>query len=277
MLAEDSRNRTARAVDTTNFLAREVQRLESELGAVKARVAELKRTPRVPTAASDQLAAQLTVLKSDLVQKASLYSEVHPEVRALRRKIAGLEQAISRLPHPNPGENSLDEFERQASSIDKNLEEANRKLTAARLGESLERDQRSERLQIIEQPALPQSPIRPKRLKWLGIAFALAGIAGVGSAFAAETFDRSIRTSQQLAGIFDSHLIVSIPYLTTPAEGLRRKMKFVLFIGAAAIIGISGWNAADYLGMPLDGSQFMNREWTQLLRSWVDTLTRLSK
>ena len=57
---------------------------------------------------------------------------------------------------------------------DKNLEEANRKLMAARLGESLERDQQSERLQVIEQPPLPQKPIKPNRLKLFVLAFFLA-------------------------------------------------------------------------------------------------------
>ena len=44
------------------------------------------------------------------------------------------------------------------------LEDANRKLAAARLGENLERNQQSERLQVIEQRGfVPQRPIRTDR------------------------------------------------------------------------------------------------------------------
>src|SRR2546422_9261465 len=45
-LNEDARNRTSRAMETTKFLAREVQRLEGELGLTEAKIAEVKRQQR---------------------------------------------------------------------------------------------------------------------------------------------------------------------------------------------------------------------------------------
>jgi len=274
IIGDDMRTRTQRAMETTNFLAREVKRLEAELGATNGRIAELKRRPRPSTAASDQLASQLTGLKSELVQKASLYSDAHPEIRALRRKIAGLEQAIGRLPQPSPGESGVEELEKQGASIEKNLEDASRKLTAARLGESLERSQQSERLQVIEQPGLPQKPSRPKRMKWLAIALAMAGIAGLGVVLAVEATDRSIRSAQQLAGVVSGHLIVPIPYLTTTAEKFRRYAW--ILCTPIALVGVA-WIAAYYLGVSLDLSTLMDQEWVEMLRSWTDTLTGLSK
>src|SRR5260370_9695984 len=58
---------------------------------------------------------------------------------------------------------SLDELETQQENIQKNLEAASTKLAAARLGETLEKDQQSEKLEVIEQPTAPQEPIRPNR------------------------------------------------------------------------------------------------------------------
>ena len=42
ILNEDARNRTSRAQETTNFLAREVKKLEGELGAIEAQIAEFR-------------------------------------------------------------------------------------------------------------------------------------------------------------------------------------------------------------------------------------------
>src|SRR5262249_26826783 len=46
LLDEDARNRTNRAMETTKFLAREAQRLESDLGSIDAKILELKRQLR---------------------------------------------------------------------------------------------------------------------------------------------------------------------------------------------------------------------------------------
>jgi hypothetical protein len=131
----------------------------------------------------------------------------------------------------------------------------------------MERGQQGERLQVIEQPSLPQKPIRPQRLKWFAVAFGLAAMFGAGSVAAAEMLDGSIRGSRELAGIIDRHLIVTIPYLSTPGEE-RRKKRYVilvctgLFAALAAAITI-----AVIIGISVDFSWFD--------RSWLDALTRL--
>src|SRR5207253_7948139 len=97
ILAADARTRISRATETTKFLAREVARLDGELAATDAKIVEARRRP-LRAAKSDELGTQLTALKADLLQKSSLYSNAHPEVRALKRKIAALEEAITKKP-----------------------------------------------------------------------------------------------------------------------------------------------------------------------------------
>jgi len=278
ILSEDARTRTNRAADTTRFLAREVKRLEGELATIDARLGDLRRRPR-PLGASDELNTQLAKLKAELIQKSSQYSNSHPEVRGLKRKITGLEQAIAKTPQTpqttqdiEPG---LEELEKQRESAGKNLEEANRKLMAARLGESLERDQQSERLQVIEQPTLPQKPIRPNRLKLFALAFFLAGAAGMGAVFAAESLDQTIRSTRQLAGLIDRHLIVAIPYITTQAELRRRRRKRVLIPLLIILVLAGAVAAAIYFGF--DPATLLDKDWTETVRSWRDRLTRLTK
>src|SRR5262245_14872853 len=162
-LNEDARNRTNRAMETTKFLAREVQRLESDLGSIDAKILELKREQRSNAQRSnaqrsnavlqpdqDQL-PQLAVLKAELAQKSAVYSKAHPEVKRLNAQIQALEKM--KLPPPpvttavkevQVDNDALDALQTQRTSIQTNLESATQKLAAARLGESLERDQFAE-------------------------------------------------------------------------------------------------------------------------------------
>ena len=278
ILNEDARTRVNRASETTKFLDQEVKRLQGVVGATEGQIADIKARPRSPV--QDNLEqgrvqmATLASLKADLAEKSAIYSDAHPAVKALKAKIAGLEKVSSQSPPVGQVvqvENGLEGLQRQLENAEKNLDDANRKLAAARLGESLERNQQSERLQVIEQPALPQKPIKPNRFMLLGLAFALSGMGGVGTVFTAEAFDRSIRGVRELAGVVDSHLIVAIPYIATKAESLQKKQRFIYMLAGLGAVLLAGFAAALYLGLSID----ITSSW--LDGSWIDRLTRLSK
>ena len=281
ILNEDARARTNRATETTQFLAREVKRLQGELDSVNAQISEAKRNAPISEVTGgdptlEKLKSQMTMLtamKADLIQKVSVYSEAHPAVKALKKRIAALEQEVSQAPkvdpvHPQAATN-IDVLEQQQTSIAKNLDDASKKLIAARLGESMERNQQSEPLLVIEQPSLPQQPVKPKRLKLFAISFALAAMAGVGAVFLVEMLDKSIRGSRELVGVVDSHLLVAIPYISTAGEILQKKRKIIWLWALLAVALFAGVAAALYIGIQIDFSWFD--------RPWIDSLTRLTK
>ena len=272
ILSEDASTRTKNAEETTQFLEREVKRLQSEhdsliaqLVAVQQQVPEqsLQRPLDREQPESNEVITQkknLSDLEAALVQKSSIYSDEHPVVKTLKRSIAELKRLIASEPATPPtadaaGAASANDraampppidkaktvdalvLERQELNLEKDLEDANRKLTTARLGESMERGQRGERLQVIEQPSLPQSPIRPQKLKWFAVTFALAGMIATGAVILSETFDDSIRSSRELTKIIDGSLIVTIPYLSDASENHRKRLKLVLL--CLAIVGVA--------------------------------------
>jgi uncharacterized protein involved in exopolysaccharide biosynthesis len=279
ILNEDSRSRTNRAKVTTSFLAKEVERLAGEIESTEARISEIKRRPSDSVAETPQeeksQSAALSALKTELAQKASVYSDAHPSVTALKKRIAAMEKVIkqsAQTPSANQAtlmNNEIEALVRQRQAIEKRLDDANGKLAAARLGESLEIDQQSERLEIIERPTPPQKPIRPNRRKMLGMALLLAAMAGVGTIFAAEAFDKSIRNRHDLLGVVNSHLIVSIPYISTRGEILRSKLTVILGVGVVVMVLLS-----DLAGVVIVGPK-VNFSWFD--GSWLDPLTRLSK
>ena len=264
ILNEDLRDRTSRASDTTKFLAREVQKLQADSDAIDTKIAQIKLA-RIKAAQDkvvakpDQPTTLLGQLKAELVQKSALYSDKHPIVQSLKRQIEAMERELSSsakdvspaAKDDATAEASLEALEAQQETLQKNLDAASTKLAAARIGENLEKNQQSEKLEIIEQPSTPQNPVRPNRLKVAGLAVLLAAAAGVGLAFVAELADKAIRRSSDVFAVIDSHLVVSIPYITTVAESHRRKRRILLMIvvGAAVVVGAM---IAAYLLLPLD-------------------------
>src|SRR5262245_29601257 len=230
ILNEDARNRTNRASETTRCLTREAKKLETDLGALDGQIIEIKR--KMVDAVPDRVLQQLTTLRAELGEKSGLYSNAHPELIRLKRQIAALEEATTRV----GGDNGLEALQSQRAAIQKSLEVANQKLDAARLGESLGRDQFSERLEILEQAVMPTKPVKPNRPKMLAMVLALAMMAGVGSVVAAEVLNGSVRTTRDLYSLADPQLITSVPYIATRTELARQKA--VLRLGLASAVPI---------------------------------------
>jgi uncharacterized protein involved in exopolysaccharide biosynthesis len=278
ILNEDVRARTNRASETTEFLAQEVKRLQGKLDGINAQIADAKNKQLDPSQGKipDQLKMQtneLTAMKADLLQKLSVYSEEHPAIRALRKRIAALQHEITNAPKQDANaatpQIDMDSLEQQQTVVEKDLDDASKKLSAARLGESMERNQQAEHLQVLEQPVTPQKPIKPKRLKLFVLSFGLAAAAGFGVVFLAEMLDTTIRGSHEVAKIIDSHLVVSIPYIPAAGELARRRRKVIMLLSALAVFLVLGLVAALFIGIDVDFSLFD--------RSWIDSLTRLSK
>jgi uncharacterized protein involved in exopolysaccharide biosynthesis len=275
ILSEDARNRTNRAAETTRFLAGESQRLQAELVATEAQITDSKVRPNDKTSEGMDPArlqvVELTRLKEELAQKRSTYSDAHPIVIALKKKIAAMQELVAATPSQAAAQfdSGLVELGRRQLAIATSLQDTNKKLEAARLGEKLERDQQSERLQVIEQPIVPQKPIKPNRSKLLALAVALAIATGAAAVFAAESFDTSIRDSRELLGVASGRLIVSIPYIATRAETFRRKSRLAALAGVVAVLLLAGVAGALFFGPPIDLS------WVN--QYWLSQLTRLSK
>jgi uncharacterized protein involved in exopolysaccharide biosynthesis len=241
MLSEDVRSRTEFAAQTTRFLGQEVTRLENRLASIDAQIITLRKTRLGALGSKFQLDGEkdLAALKAELLVKSATYSNSHPDIQALKRKIAALEKSgvtdtatasigtdgTTGAVRTGSGAPGLDTLETQRDSVKEELNKATQKLSAARLGENLEKGQHSERLEVIEQPTMPYKPVSPNRPKMFAAVVALALMAGGGMMFAAEMLNQAIRTRADLYSLIDRQMIVSIPYIVTRAETKRRKNK----------------------------------------------------
>lgn len=247
ILAEDARTRTSRAAETTQFLTREQKRLEGEIGSVDAQIAELKRKNR--DTVSGKSVEQLAMLKADLQQKAALYAPSHPALRPLQQQIDALEKLTAQSAEFTA---SMDVYDRQHTALQKNLDDIAEKLLIARRGETLERNQQSERLEVIEQPITPTTPVKGNRMKFLVAVIGAAVAAGLGTTVFTEMMDQSVRRTSDLARVIDIDLIVSIPYISTKHEQRRARKRVAGGALTATTLAAVGVAVVHLFWMPLD-------------------------
>ena len=263
-LSEDARNRTNRATETTKFLAQEVDKLQTELNSIDEKLIESRRL----TPVAEGTLPQLTLLKAELAQKSAVYSATHPEVKRLKAQIEALEKApvaVAQAPATNQPlaqapatlggyatNQPLGMLMLQRMSVQQNLETTSQKLAAARRGENLERDQFSERLEVLEQAVPPQRPIKPKRPQLIALAFAAAIMAGFAGIWTVESIDKTVRSSRDLSTVTNGRLMVTIPYLATQAEFQKKKSRIVFVIGIMVAALLVAAIAVHFLLRPLD-------------------------
>jgi uncharacterized protein involved in exopolysaccharide biosynthesis len=252
-LNEDARNRTSRATETTKFLAQEVDKLQSELAAVDEKILASRR--QLPMLEGTP---QLTALKAEFAVKSGVYSESHPEMRRLKAMIESLEKTPGTVSQAQasgmaiPSNQLLDPLLLHRMSIQTNLENTSQKLAAARRGESLERDQFSERLEVLEQAVLPQKPAKPNRPRLIALALCAAIAAGFAGVWTIESIDKTIRNNRDLAAAVNGQLIVSIPYIVTKAELFKKKHRLILALGIIVATLLVTLIGIHFVWRPLD-------------------------
>ena len=267
ILNEDVRLRTSDATETTRFIEQEVKRLEAQLSLIDGQISDLKRRTGISVSADGQsrsaVSSDLDKLRQELLFKSATESDAHPDIKALKQKIAALEK-IAGVSQGSPASAvtpqgsaavtpaGFDTLMTQRKTTEEELNKATQKLSAARLGESLERGQHSERLEVIEQPTPPDKPVSPNRPKLFAFVFAFALMVGGGLVVAAEMLNQSVRRSSDLFSLVDSHLVVAIPYIATHGEGLRKKRTKIATIVVSVAVLVGALIALFYLLPPLD-------------------------
>ncbi len=221
-----------------------MDRLKAENAAIEAKIAQAKEAQLAPS--SSNAPDPIAQLKADYLQKKALYSEKHPIMKALKRQMDAAEKAAAPITVNNMG---LEALQSQQETIQKNLDAASSKLSVAQLGEALERNQQSEKLEVLEQPAVPQEPVKPNRSKIMGLGLLAAFAAGAALVLLLEILDMTIRRSADIYGLIDSQLVVVVPYIATRGEQLRnrRRLQLMAFIAVFALVALS---VVIYLAMP---------------------------
>jgi len=187
----------------------------------------------------------------------------HPEVAALSKEINTLSSEVQKSKdsgnHVKSRESELKKYIRQRDEIQRKINELNRKnqmapitqseyskltleydaaakqyndtmnkLAEAKMAKGVEETKIGERFTIIDEPAVPQKPEKPKqKLKILMAGFFMSIIGGFFSALIMENLDHSIKSMHQLQKITKSPVLAILPYIKSEDEEAEGKFHAV--------------------------------------------------
>ncbi len=244
---ELARQRYSEAHPDVRRLRREIAELESGLGAATGQGGTMDRDEGdallvASNPAYINLAAQVEAARSRL-------KALRAQRRSLRERMADYESRLMRTPE---AEREYQDLTRERENVLRSYQEAQAKLTQARVAQELEEARKGERFSLVEPPLLPEKPVEPNRLAliFLGIVFSAGGALGYG--IVAENLDRTMRGPGMFETVTGRPPLTTIPYLETAAERAARRRRKIVSIVAVVVAFVAMLALLHVYVRPLD-------------------------
>jgi polysaccharide biosynthesis transport protein len=179
-----------------------------------------------------QLAAQLNVVRSEL-------ASIEEQELVLNERLRALQEMLAQAPTV---EREFGRLERATADARALRDELSRKEAIARLGQSLETEQKAERFSLIEPPSLPPAPIKPNRPGIVLLGLMLAVGAGLGMVSSAQALDDTVYSPKDITHMFGEAPLAVIPPIVTRRDRVRMWMRRVaVAVVLVGCLGTAGW------------------------------------
>ncbi len=169
-------------------------------------------------------------LKSELDAANNEIHSLHTRETELRGKLVDYESRITQSP----------QVEREYRGLLRNYENAlakhqeiKAKQMEAQVAQSLESENKSERLTLIEPPLLPVEPDKPNRLALTLLSFILSFVFGFGLVMLLDALDDNVYGRKGVERLLGEAPLAVIPYIEASTEKSTRYVKYVIAIGIA--------------------------------------------
>lgn len=152
----------------------------------------------------------------------------------LLTQLKALQDTIDRTP---ANQVALDALNRDYTNLQQQYNGAVSRQSQAAAGEKIATLSKGEKISVLDSAAIPDSPIKPKRVL-ICIGGVVAGmLLGLGLIVIREILNRSVRRPKDIVQSFGITPIVTIPYYRTPTETMQRRSVFLGLL-LLAVIGI---------------------------------------
>ncbi|MCF3593736.1 chain-length determining protein [Rhodobacteraceae bacterium LMO-12] len=239
--------RSSATLQNLEFFKGEAARVEAEMAALEARIAEFKEKnalylPEGVAAQRAELGTLRTALldiEQKLIELDASRTRQRAEVIERQSTLLREQQALiqSRINEINGAIDSAPEVERQFGILTRQLDQLKeqftiitRSATEAEMGQLLTSQDQFERIEVLESALVPENPVSGSRKKKVVLGAFLSGVLGVGLAFVLETLNPVIRTPAQLERQLNVKAVVAIPKLTVPGERRRKRILWLTIL-----------------------------------------------
>lgn len=232
--------------------ARQLQQLKDQLTAsqavmsadhpkiklLQAQIAQLEiivknQTP-LPANATDPAASMLDVQIADLDSRLAIAAQQRDQMLDQMTK---LQDTIDRTP---ANQIALDALNRDYANVQQQYNTAVGRQAQATAGETIEVQSKGEKISVVDAAAVPTDPASPNRVLIAGGGTFFGMLLGIATIVLMELLNRSVRRPADIVRAFGITPIVSIPYMRTPGETMRRRSVFAgcLLVAVAGIPAI---------------------------------------
>lgn len=149
------------------------------------------------------------------------------EIISLGRKYDQIQARIEKAPRV---EQEYAALQRDYANQKAEHQETKARLIKASEAQELEQGRVSQKLRLVDPPAVPEAPAKPNRLALVLVGAVLGAGCGVGSGSLAEFLDRAVHSVQELAGVTKQPVLAGIPYLETIRDRKKRLIKRLIFL-----------------------------------------------
>jgi uncharacterized protein involved in exopolysaccharide biosynthesis len=189
----------------------QIRAMKQRLEEMRAQVAPAPRgaSANMPTPEEIKMLPPELMLIAERIAMAKPRQEQNVVQRnAIVERIARLRELISHAPEVGA---QIEANEAEKVSLQRNMDEMQTKLDAARLGERLEEGDAAQQIEVVEEPEVPKASTGPRRLHLAAMTCAAAAMAAVAGIYVAHLFDRTIRGAFDLGHALAGETLVVIP------------------------------------------------------------------
>lgn len=203
---------------------------------LEAQIAQLEIIVKsqAPVDAADTLDANSSMFDVQIADIDSQIAAAAKQREQLDEQMKALQDTIDRTP---ANQIALDALLRDYSNLQQQYNTAVGRQSSASSAVQVEVLSKGEKISVLDAAAVPLFPAKPNRVL-IAVGGILGGIVlGFCAVIVTELLNRSIRRPQDIVTAFGIMPLVSIPYLRTPSETMKRRSIFMGLL-LAAVVGI---------------------------------------
>ena len=217
----------------------DVRRLKDEIATLEAELAAAAPDPPAKPDGSDPAPRVEPPAPNRSRTIAALDGELEKlkaDEASLRQTIAGVERRLEGVPYR---ENEFAALSRDHRAMREQYESLLKRYEEAQLGQSMETENQGERFRILESAIPPTGPVAPNRVRLVIMGLFLAVLAASMAVLAAEQFDTTFHSVEDLRQFTRIPVLAAIPRMKTsrPRRALRLAAVTASLLVVFALIG----------------------------------------